>query len=95
MSAAIKSGLKSWRARDGLWEINGAIFAPLRLGENRRLNKEARFSQRRKGAKAAKEKRPLLWSYLFLNINKSAPLLRRSIHVALRRLEPMKMAARG
>jgi hypothetical protein len=27
----------------------------LRLGENRRLNKEAHFSQRRKGAKATAE----------------------------------------
>jgi hypothetical protein len=32
----------------------------LRLGENRRLNSDAHFSQRRKGAKAAKEKLPLL-----------------------------------
>src|SRR5215831_7041486 len=30
----------------------GAAFASLRLGENRRLNKEANCSQRRKGAKA-------------------------------------------
>jgi hypothetical protein len=29
-----------------------AAFASLRLGENRRLNKEAHLSQRRKGAKA-------------------------------------------
>jgi hypothetical protein len=29
-----------------------AAFASLRLGENRRLNKKAYFSQRRKGAKA-------------------------------------------
>ena len=41
------------------------MAAPLRLCENR-MNKEAHFSQRRKGAKAAKEKRPLLWRHLIL-----------------------------
>jgi hypothetical protein len=41
-----------------------ATFASLRLGENRRLNEEAHFSQRRKGAK---------WRQLFLKDHKPAP----------------------
>jgi hypothetical protein len=39
-----------WRHSSGRFSL--AAFAPLRLGENRRLNKKAHFSQRRKGAKA-------------------------------------------
>jgi hypothetical protein len=38
-----------------------ATFASLRLCENRRLKKEAHFSQRRKGAKAQRRR------HLFLN----------------------------
>src|SRR5690349_13404227 len=51
------------------------MAAPLRLGENRRLNKEVHFSPRRKDAKAAKEKRPLLWRHLILKKHKSRPKL--------------------
>jgi hypothetical protein len=37
--------------RHGKWRFSFAAFASLRLGENRRLNKEAHLSQRRKDAK--------------------------------------------
>jgi hypothetical protein len=39
-----------WRHSSGRFSL--AAFAPWRLGENRRLNKEAHFSPRRKSAKA-------------------------------------------
>ena len=40
-----------WRHSSGRFSL--AAFASLRLGENRRLNKEAHFSRRRKDAKVA------------------------------------------
>src|SRR5215510_336331 len=49
-------------------------FAPLRLCEQWASLFGRRFSPRRKDAKAAKEKRPLLWRHLILKDHKSVPL---------------------
>src|SRR5262247_493073 len=64
------------------------MAAPLRLREKWASLFRRRFSPRRKDAKAAKEKRPLLWRHLILKDHKStskfkAPLTRRRNRVAI------------
>jgi len=53
-----------WRHSSGRFSL--AAFVSLRLGENRRLNKEVHFSRRREGAKTQRRR------HLFLKDHQSA-----------------------